>query len=159
MRSGKLIVSRSKTGNEPGAWKTRVYRHIWSPMKARCENVNCKDYQNYGARGITLDPSWSFSYSNFIKDMGLPPSDAHEIDRRDNSKGYCKGNCRWSTTQEQNDNRTCTIWIEHDGSRKTLKAWCDQLGLKYITTHARIFRYGWTINKALTKVQHKKERK
>lgn len=146
MRSRKLKVDFPS--------KTRAYRCIWTPMKQRCLNPNCKDYKAYGGRGITMDPKWS-TFAGFIDDMGFPPSDSHEIDRVDNSKGYYKSNCKWSTIQEQNDNRTCTIWIEHHGTMKTLQKWCDEFGLKYVTVHARIFRYGWPINKALTAVPHK----
>ena len=40
--------------------------------------------------------------------MGERPSPAHSIDRKDNSKGYEPGNCRWATASDQTRNsRKC----------------------------------------------------
>lgn len=75
----------------------------WSNMKYRCDNPSCKDYPNYGGRGITYDPAWA-SYETFRKDMGTRPEGA-SLDRIDNSKSYSKENCRWSDSLTQNNNR------------------------------------------------------
>lgn len=75
----------------------------WSGMKQRCDNPNNGDYDNYGGRGITYDPEWEF-YRNFLRDMGIRP-DGMSLDRIDNTKGYCKENCRWADSVTQNNNR------------------------------------------------------
>ena len=75
----------------------------WAEMKARCNNANRKDFQNYGGRGISYDPRWE-SYGNFREDMGRRP-EGLSLDRVDNSLGYTKSNCRWATSVEQNNNR------------------------------------------------------
>ena len=76
-------------------------------MKQRCDNPDNGSYQNYGGRGITYDPRWK-SYENFKLDMGRRP-EGLTLDRIDNSKGYYKDNCRWATSEEQNNNRRTRV--------------------------------------------------
>lgn len=71
----------------------------WAHMKYRCDNKNFKQFKDYGGRGILYHPSWA-EYSNFLIDMGHRPQGT-TLDRIDNSKGYCKDNCRWATKYEQ----------------------------------------------------------
>lgn len=78
---------------------------IWCAIKQRCTNPRCKDYPDYGGRGITLCGEWSASFEAFIADVGERPSDEHSIDRIDNDRGYEPGNVRWSTGIEQARNR------------------------------------------------------
>lgn len=63
--------------------------HSWVNMKSRCLNPNFSTYPSYGGRGITICESWH-RFSDFIADMGPPPSKDHTIDRIDNSLGYSK---------------------------------------------------------------------
>ena len=76
----------------------------WKNMKSRCLNANTPQYKHYGARGITIDPTW-MDFLVFLADMGLRPSPKHSIERKDNNKGYSKGNCVWATKATQNRNR------------------------------------------------------
>jgi len=66
---------------------------IWVTMIQRCTNPNNKKYKNYGGRGIKVCKHWR-KFENFLKDMGLPPTHKHQIDRINNDKGYRKSNCR-----------------------------------------------------------------
>ena len=79
-----------------------TYR-TWMAMVQRCTNPARKDYKNYGGRGITICKRWHV-FDNFLADMGERPEGC-SIVRRNNSKGYTKANCRWSTPKEQANNR------------------------------------------------------
>lgn len=76
---------------------------IWSSMIQRCTNPKNKHYKNYGARKIYVSDSW-LKFSNFISDMGNRPED-FTLERIDNSKGYCKENCKWASRLENNNNK------------------------------------------------------
>ena len=76
----------------------------WHMMKERCLNKNLKQYKNYGGRGITICDEWISSFSAFYRDMGNRPKDT-SIDRVDNNGNYCKENCKWSNSVEQNNNQ------------------------------------------------------
>jgi hypothetical protein len=65
---------------------------------------------------------------NFYEDMGPAPSSKHSVDRINPNKGYSKDNCRWATAKEQANNRTNTIFIERDGTTKTISQWSEELG-------------------------------
>jgi hypothetical protein len=76
----------------------------WATMKQRCFNPKNAKFKHYGARGIGVCQEWCDSFETFLKDMGDRP-EGTTLDRIDNSLGYSKSNCRWSTHSEQNSNR------------------------------------------------------
>jgi hypothetical protein len=78
---------------------------IWTLMKNRCLNHRAHNYSYYGGRGITVSAEWVNDFGAFMRDMGPRPSPGHSIDRRDNSLGYSRSNCRWATHKEQSINR------------------------------------------------------
>lgn len=88
-----------------GMYRTRTYR-IYYNMLSRCNNPNASQFLNYGGRGIFVCKNWMLSFDNFLKDMGECPSTNHSIDRIDVDGNYELSNCKWSTTKEQNNNRT-----------------------------------------------------
>lgn len=125
---------------------TPEYRS-WLSMKRRCEVEHDKDYPRYGGRGIAVCHEWS-EFDAFFRDMGPRPKGS-TIDRRDNSKGYSKENCRWATTLEQNRNRRIAVNVEWRGEIKPLKVLCDECGQLYSTVHSRLFKHGWPLEAAL----------
>lgn len=101
----------------------------WAKMKERCLNKNCKDYPNYGGKGIVIYPPW-LQFVNFLKDMGVKP-EGLELDRIDYNGDYIPTNCRWATEQVQAENRSWTKWVHVNGRKVTMKEAARILGLKY----------------------------
>ena len=81
----------------------------WLCMKKRCYNKKRKDYKYYGGRGITVCDRWKNSFIAFYKDMGVKPFLKAQIDRKKNNGNYEPGNCKWSTSVENCQNRSNTI--------------------------------------------------
>lgn len=113
---------------------------IWICIKQRCLNPNRKDWQYYGGRGITVCDEWVNDVRQFIADIGERPSKAHQLDRRDNDKGYSKENCHWVLKHPQMQNtRISKKWIvngvlynslseaakAHKVTISRIKAWCE----------------------------------
>ena len=122
--------------------------HSWRSLRNRCNNKHTWNYHRYGGSGVSYDSRWD-SYDLFLEDMGERP-DGKTLDRIDNTKGYFKENCRWSTASEQQSNRKCNLWIEYNGELKTAKQWAVDLGLAPGTVWNRIKLLGWDIERAVT---------
>jgi hypothetical protein len=118
-------------------------------MKSRCESPSASGFRKYGGKGVRVCERWQ-DYANFLADMGECPSQKHGIDREDNAKGYEPGNCRWATQKEQQNNRTNNRRLTFRGETLTLMQWTERLGVKRGTIAARIDKYGWSVERALT---------
>ena len=85
--------------------------NLWRNIKARTTNPNEKNYKYYGGRGIYIADYWANDAESFVKYVtSLPKYNKREkcnltLDRIDNDKSYIKGNLRWATPKEQNNNR------------------------------------------------------
>lgn len=77
----------------------------WRNMIIRCSTESCKDYKNYGGRGITICARWKSDFLFFLEDMGLKEFDNLTLDRINNEEGYYKENCRWVIRHVQNLNK------------------------------------------------------
>lgn len=91
-----------------GESRTRLYI-TWLGIKRRCFKENCKDYKNYGARGITICDSWLNDFFNF-KDWAYKNGydDNLTIERKNVDGNYCPENCTWIPMSEQSKNRRNT---------------------------------------------------
>jgi hypothetical protein len=84
-----------------GASKLPEYR-IWASAKQRTTNPNNKDWKYYGGRGL----KFGFPrFMDFIADVGFRPHPKAQLDRKNNSKGYVRGNLRWVHSLTNNLNR------------------------------------------------------
>lgn len=156
----EVVIKRStKHGYNKRGKRYKIY-NSWSDMIKRCTNPNVHNYNNYGGRGIKVCKRWQHSFANFFEDMGEPPTKKHSLDRIDNNKGYCKSNCRWATPKQQQTNKRNSRLKTYMGKTQCISIWAEEFGINYDILYARIFRYGWSIEKALTTpVRKRRQRK
>jgi hypothetical protein len=110
---------------------------VWVALRQRCNNPKNHDAHYY--KDVKVCPEWDDPV-RFIEDMGKKPSNKHQIDRIDNTKGYSKDNCRWVEKQPQMQNTRLAKWWIVYGVRyaslseaakhlgvtvSRIKAWCD----------------------------------
>ena len=102
-KSIKLSLQKTKHG-QAGKYArpdtvSSLYRR-WAKMKKRCISPSPKDYAAYAGKGINICEEWH-KFEPFAKWASENGYAEHlEIDRIDNSKGYCPENCRWVTPLE-----------------------------------------------------------
>lgn len=73
----------------------------WRAMKYRATKSDRPRDIIYRKHGMVK--RW-LKFENFLADMGERP-EGTSIERKDNSKGYKKSNCKWATKSEQNINK------------------------------------------------------
>jgi hypothetical protein len=107
-------------------------------MRQRCINTQNDSYARYGGRGITICPEWE-SFEVFAKEMGDGYSDALQLDRIDNNKGYSKENCRWVTCRENTNNRSITRFALFEDALIPVSIIAEKLGVSIATVvrHAK----------------------
>lgn len=133
-----------------GFRKSKTYR-TWSNIITRCTNPNYRFYKDYGGRDIRVCERWSGKngFIHFLEDMGECPPGL-TIDRINNNLGYYKENCRWIEQKQNNRNKRNNCLITYNDQTKSLPDWAEKLNINRETLWCRIFRYNWSIKKALT---------
>lgn len=120
----------------------------WRHMMERCYNVNNPGYKNYGGRGIAVCERWH-NIAQFIQDMGNRPPKT-TIERLNNDGNYEPQNCIWATQTAQVRNRRNTTTVTYQGVTKPLATFCQEHGVPYKVVHDRLYRYHWSLERALT---------
>lgn len=111
--------------------------NTWISMRQRCLNPKVPNYDLYGGRGIKICDRWVNSFENFLSDMGYKPSQRHSIDRIDVNGNYEPSNCKWSTDEEQQNNKRNSVKISIDGVLYSIK----ELSQKYNIKESRIWNW------------------
>ena len=144
--NSEMAVKHNTTAG--GLCGTKIYS-IYTNMMRRCYEVTNPTYKYYGGRGISVCGYWKESVVNFYDDMGEPPKDT-SLDRIDNNGNYCKENCKWSTREEQSNNRRNNVIVSIDGVTYKLK---DAYNIfkpnTSIENVRQRLRYKWSDKKAL----------
>lgn len=117
--------------------RTRTYG-IWQGMLNRCRNPRVKDYDLYGARGISVCRRW-LRFEAFFEDMGAAPI-GHSLDRVDSKRNYGPFNCRWATPKQQARNMSRNLWFEFEGRRVTVAELSELTGIQRGTLQWRIHK-------------------
>jgi len=113
---------------------------LYHNARARCRNLNHPRYADYGGRGIEFRFN---SFEEFYAEVGeRPTDDIYTLDRIDNNGHYEKGNLRWATLQQQNQNTRMNHWITINGETHILEEWMRISPLNRSSIKSRIAR-GW----------------
>jgi hypothetical protein len=140
-----------------GKADTRLHR-IWTGMKTRCSNPKHHEFHNYGGRGIRVCAEWENNFMAFYEwALANGYQDRLTIDRENNNAGYSPENCRWATEGEQQNNRRTNHLITHNGKTQSIAQWAAELGIKRVTLQARLTRYHWDIEKAMSAEDKRKK--
>jgi len=123
-----------------GMYKTPTYK-AWTHMKERCRNPKSSEYNNYGGRGITVDPRWD-SFENFLTDMGERPFPKAQLDRIDNDGNYTPTNCRWTTVAIQRRNTRRNLMVVLNGESMCVADAAERLGISRPSIPWRARKYG-----------------
>ncbi len=135
------MAKRCASYNGLTSSERRLY-DIWHTMIRRCEDPRCKDYENYGARGVSVCERWhDFRvFAKWAKRAGYRCN--LTLDRMDSSAGYSPANCRWTTMAEQSRNRRSNVRITIAGESKVVKDWANAIGVSCYTVYSWVARRG-----------------
>lgn len=130
---------------------------VWLNIKQRCLNPNSTSYKRYGGRGITICDEWKNDFKSFYDwSMENGYQKNLTIDRIDVNGNYEPNNCRWTTIEQQANNKRNNHYLEYDNKRLTMSQWSKQLNLPRTVILYRL-KLGWSVEKTLTTpVRYKK---
>ena len=159
---GCLQKERAKSVNAKHNHTRSPIYSVWQNMIQRCNNYRNKQYKDYDKRKIKVCYRWSNKntngFENFLKDMGYPPTNKHQIDRIDNNKGYYKENCRWVLPKINCRNKRNNHTLKYNNKEQCITDWSETTGINKKTIKSRIER-GWSPEKTLTTPVRKIKRK
>lgn len=146
-------IKIKKTGNsveKHGFSRDPLYK-IWKGIRKRCYSVIDVNYYRYGGRGIKMSNEWYVNPVSFIEwclnngyDKGL------ELDRINNDEGYSPSNCRWTTSEVNNNNKRNNIKYLYAGEMLTLPQISKRCSLGFPTLYRRINVNNLTLEEALS---------
>lgn len=145
------MVIKMRSIND-GRSKTKLYKS-WVAMKRRCDNPD-KHHEKY-YKDIKICKEW-YNFDNF-REWALPNGyvDGYTIERLDITKGYYPKNCTWIPKEQQPINRRTKSHLIINGIDKSFTEWANEYNLNESTIRMRI-KYGWSGERLLKPVQHKK---
>lgn len=140
--------------------KRKIYQ-TWLGMKGRC-----KSEKRYIKKGIKVCDEWVHNFREFYNwAMGNGWEEGLQLDRINNNGNYEPLNCRFTTPLINVSNRDCTIYIEYDNKRLTIREWAEITNIPFQSIYGRL-KAGWEVKDILnpikrqgTKLMHHKSAK
>lgn len=154
---GKTLMCKSCSASASAEPERPLEYHSWLAMIQRCHNENCKDYKNYGGRGIEVCDMWRSSFEAFFMSIGPRPKPDYTIERIDTNGNYEPGNVRWATRAEQTRNQRSNVKLTLDGITQTVAEWSrhEDCLVSEFTIYKRLKR-GWPPRDAVFKPSQRK---
>lgn len=151
------MAVRPKRTNGVALYKQPWYGSYHSMMD-RCYRETSKNYKFYGGRGITVCEEWHEpeNFARWADESGYKKG--LWLDRIDTNGNYCPENCKWSTPQEQANNRRNNNVLTYRGESHTLAEWARILGVKKSLIKTRVW-YGWNPERVIEQEVERHERK
>lgn len=145
----KRIPKTTRHGHKRTGLASPEYR-TWLGMKRRCYDPKCKDFPNWGGRGIKVCERWNASFEAFLDDMGPKPV-GYTIDRLNPNLDYGPSNCRWAPQAAQGaENRRGLRPVTIQGvTYLSLKAASRAFGVSHTTINERL-RRGLSMEEAVS---------
>lgn len=134
-----------KNNKTHGYSQTRLY-DTYRQMLRRCLNPSCKDYKNYGGRGISVYKKWMNIKTFFQWAIKSGYKDDLTIERIDVNKGYCPSNCGWVRNEVQAHNTRKVKTITYMGETNVLSYFAGKYGISVYTLIGRYNR-GWNVDR------------
>lgn len=151
LQSGAISSCGCIVRKQNGLHSSKLY-DVWSGIKRRCYNSDCRNYKNYGGRGITVCELWKNSFLAFYEwAMMNGYKENMSIDRIDNDGPYSPENCRWATAKQQANNRRTSHHVDYCGKEYTIPELSQLFGVEYGIFYTRMYRLGFSIDKYIKK--------
>ena len=129
-----------------GLSNTKLYI-VFKAMKQRCYNKNCKDYSEYGNRGIIIYQEWLNDYTNFHSwALNNGYKEGLYIDRINNNGNYEPSNCRWISNKENTNNTRKNNHILYKNKIYTIQQFAEFCKISRTTLVSRL-KLGWNLDK------------
>ena len=155
LRGGKSASCGVCVRTKHGKSNTPMYQ-AFARAKHRCNNPKSKDYREYGGRGIRF---LFTSFEHFEHEIGAFWQKGLSLDRIDNNGNYEPGNVKWSSAQEQVNNRRVNVFVEFEGHKVTLTELARLTGASRSTIGGRYKKYGSDVEKLLNPNSYKSAQK
>lgn len=113
----------------------RILLGRWRAIHNRCYNPKNLSWKSYGGRGIRLSKEFCdpIAFVDYVKK--LLPTDFNmselELDRKDNGRGYERGNLRWVSRSINMSNTRTNVWLEYRGKRMLASDFYTQNNIRF----------------------------
>lgn len=139
-------------------------QHIFYNAKRRCYDKKNQYFSDYGGRGVFICDEWLQNPIKFVKwglQNGWEPGLDLDKDIKSKSLGleiprYSPETCQFITRLENANNKRNNVKFSCNGKTMTIPQWGREVGIKHGTIRNRIFKLGWSIEKAIEKKAYEK---